>query len=177
MCRLTVVLKFVFVLCVLLDSPTSLRSCMISLLSGRHVARALGFHGCLSGCVIGVYPYHLLSEICCANCSIFVIDSKVVWGESAKLSRERRGSFERKQKVHKPPPLVSEFLAELASLKLQTHDFFVKERGLCGVGMNPKLPSDMACVTSEKIEEVWKKCYSFKTSNTTLKPESRLGLL
>jgi hypothetical protein len=76
-----------------------------------------------------------------------------------------------------PPPLITELLIEFAFLKLQIYDFFVKERGLYRIGMNPKLSSDMACVTSEKIEEVWKKSLSLKTSNTTLKPESRLELL
>jgi hypothetical protein len=150
---------------------------MISLLSGPHVVGTLGFHGCLSGCVLTVYSCHLLKESCCANCSISVMNSKIVRGEIAKLSRKRRGSFEQIQKVLKPPPPVSELLVELASLKLQTHDFFMKERGLCGLGLNPKLPSDMACVTSENIEEVWRKCSSFKTSNTNLKLESRLDLL
>lgn len=35
----------------------------------------------------------------------------------------------------------------------------------------------MACVTIEKVEEVWGKCTSFKTSNTTFTPETRSELL
>jgi hypothetical protein len=70
------------------------------------------------------------------------------------------------------PKLVAQLLIELASLKLQTHNFLVKKRDSCGVGLNPKLPSDMACAMSKKIEEVWEKCSSFKTTNTTLNLES-----
>ena len=51
------------------------------------------------------------------------------------------------------------------------------ERGLSGIGLNPKLPSVMACVTIEKIEEVWGKCSSFKTTNTSLNPTIREELL
>jgi hypothetical protein len=77
----------------------------------------------------------------------------------------------------KVPQTVAELLAELASLRLQTPEFFVKERGLCGKGMNPKLAVDMACVATEKIEEVWGKCTSFKTTSTTLNPQTRRDLL
>jgi hypothetical protein len=35
----------------------------------------------------------------------------------------------------------------------------------------------MACVTIEKVEEVWGKCSAFKTTNTTLNPETRSELL
>jgi hypothetical protein len=42
---------------------------------------------------------------------------------------------------------VQELLTELANLKVQTHEFFVTERGLCGEGLSPKLTSDMAVVT------------------------------
>jgi hypothetical protein len=98
-------------------------------------------------------------------------------GESAKLSRERRGSLDRKPRVLKLAPLVANMLLELRGLKTQSADFFIKERGLCGSGLNPKLASDMSCVTLEKIEEIWSKCVAFKTTNTTLKPETRKELL
>lgn len=72
---------------------------------------------------------------------------------------------------------VSEMLEELGSLKMQTADFFVKERGLCGTGLNPKSPLDMACVTPDKLQEVWEKCNFLKTTNTMLNPKSRSELL
>jgi hypothetical protein len=59
-----------------------------------------------------------------------------------------------------PLPAV-DLLAELVSLRLQTIEFFKKERDLSGFGLNPKLLSDMACVTIEKVEEVWGKCSAF----------------
>ena len=34
-------------------------------------------------------------------------------------------------------------------------NFFVRKRGLCGKGLNPKLAIDRSCVTTDKIEEVW----------------------
>jgi hypothetical protein len=86
-----------------------------------------------------------------------------VRSESAKLARERRGSSKRKFKSLKVPQYVSKLLVELALLKLQTPEFFVKERGLSGKGLNPKLAVDMACVTPEKLEEVWGKRSSFKS--------------
>lgn len=105
------------------------------------------------------------------------MEASVGRGESAKLARERRGSLERKPRVLKAAPSVVELLLELQSLKTQTAEFFIKERGLCGSGLNPKLASDMACVTPEKIEEIWGKCTAFKTTNTTLNPERRKELL
>ena len=72
---------------------------------------------------------------------------------------------------------VPELLAELANLKAQTHEFFETERGLCGEGLNPKLASDMAVVTQEKIEEVWGKCTTYKTTNSALPPERRRELI
>jgi hypothetical protein len=66
---------------------------------------------------------------------------------------------------------VLELLMELANLKAQTHEFFVTKRGLCREGLNPKLASDMVVVTEEKIEEVWEKCTTYKTSNSALLPE------
>jgi hypothetical protein len=68
---------------------------------------------------------------------------------------------------------VQELLTELANLKVQTHEFFVTERGLCGEGLNPKLASNMAVVTQEKIEEVWGKCTTYKISNSALPPKTR----
>ena len=92
------------------------------------------------------------------------------YSDFAKQARERRASFDRKMKCMKVLQIVLEPLAKLASLRLQTLDFFLRKRGLCGKGMNPKLGMDMVCVTVEKIEEVWRKCTSFKTINTTLNP-------
>jgi hypothetical protein len=106
-----------------------------------------------------------------------VMDVALVQGESAKLSRERRGSLDRKPKLSKPPPLVAELLEELAGLRTLTADFFVRERGLCSKGLNPKNSAEISFITTEKIEEVWGKCTSFKTTNTTLKPETRSQLL
>jgi hypothetical protein len=100
-----------------------------------------------------------------------------VCSDSAKQAQERRASLDRKTKCMKVPKTVTELLAELASLRLQTPEFFVRERGLCGKGLNPKLAVDMACVTPEKIEEVWGKCTSFKTTSTTLNPKTRRDLL
>ena len=77
----------------------------------------------------------------------------------------------------KAPLLAIDLLAELVSLRLQTTEFFKKERGLSGFGLNPKLPSNMACMTIEKVEEVWRKCSAFKTTNTTLNPKTRSELL
>jgi hypothetical protein len=101
----------------------------------------------------------------------------LVRGESAKLSRDRRSSLDRKPKVSKPPPPVPELLDELAGLRTLTADFFVRERGLSSKGLNPKNSADMSFITPEKIEEVWGKCTAFKTTNTTLKPETRSQLL
>ena len=72
---------------------------------------------------------------------------------------------------------VPKLLAELANLKAQTHEFFETERGLCGEGLNPKFASDMAVVTQEKIEEVWGKCTTYKTTNSALPPERRRELV
>ena len=77
----------------------------------------------------------------------------------------------------KPPPSVADMLLELQGLKTQFADFFVNERGLSGLGLNPKLASDMSYVTPEKIEDIWGKCVAFKTTNTTLKPKTRKELL
>jgi hypothetical protein len=41
----------------------------------------------------------------------------------------------------------------------------------------PRHAPDMACVTAEKVEEVWGKCNLFKTTNTMLNPDSRRELL
>jgi hypothetical protein len=68
-------------------------------------------------------------------------------------------------------------LLELRGLKTQSADFCIKERGLCRSGLNPKLASNMSCITPEKIEEIWSKCVAFKTTNTTLKPETKKELL
>ena len=62
-------------------------------------------------------------------------------------------------------------------MKLQTTEFFIKERGLRGHGLNQKLSADMACVIPAKVEEFWGKYPSFKTTNTTLSPQSRADLL
>ena len=72
---------------------------------------------------------------------------------------------------------VPELLTELANLKAQTHEFFETERSLCGEGLNPKFASDMAVVTQEKIEEVWGKCTTYKTTNSALPPERRRELV
>ena len=98
-------------------------------------------------------------------------------GELAKLSRERRSSLDQKPRMLKPTPSVADMLLELQGLKTQSADFFINERGLSGSGLNPKLASDMSCVTPETIEEIWGKCIAFKTTNTTLKPETRKELL
>ena len=98
-------------------------------------------------------------------------------GDSAKLSRERRSLLDRKPRLLKPPPSVADMLLELQGLKTQSADFFINKRGLSGSGLNPKLASDMSCVTPEKIEDIWGKCVAFKTMNTTLKPETRKELL
>jgi hypothetical protein len=102
-----------------------------------------------------------------------VMDVALVRGESAKLSRERRGSLDCKPKLSKPPPPVAELLEELAGLRTLIADFFVRERGLCSKGLNPKNSAEMSFITAEKIEEVWSKCTAFKTTNTTLKLEMR----
>ena len=105
------------------------------------------------------------------------MESVVGRGDSAKLSRERRSSLDRKPRMLKPAPSVADMLLELQGLKTQSANFFIHERGLSGSGLNPKLASDMSCVTPEKIEEIWGKCIAFKTTNTTLKSETRKELL
>jgi hypothetical protein len=105
------------------------------------------------------------------------MDVALVQGESAKLSRERRGSLDCKPKLSKLPPPVVELLEELAGLRTLTVDFFVRERGLCSKGLNPKNSVEMSFITVEKIKEVWGKCTAFKTTNMTLKPETRSQLL
>ena len=97
--------------------------------------------------------------------------------ESAKLSRERRSSLDRKPRMLKLAPSVADMLLELQGLKTQSANFFINERGLSESGLNPKLVSDMSCVAPEKIEEIWGKCVAFKTTNTTLKLETRKELL
>jgi hypothetical protein len=92
------------------------------------------------------------------------MEAKLVQGNSAKQCKERRGSLERKPKMAKVPLPAVDLLVELVSLRLQTTEFFKKEMGLSGFRLNPKLPSDMACVTIEKVEEVWGKCSAFKTT-------------
>ena len=79
-------------------------------------------------------------------------------GDSTKLSRERRSSLDRKPRMLKPAPSVADMLLELQ-------------------GLNPKLASNMSCVTPKKIEEIWGKCVAFKLTNTMLKPETRKELL
>jgi hypothetical protein len=86
------------------------------------------------------------------------MEAKVVRGDSAKQYREKQGSLDRKPKMAKALLPAADLLTELVSLRLQTTEFFKKERGLSGLGLNPKLPSDMACVAIEKLEEVWGKC-------------------
>ena len=97
--------------------------------------------------------------------------------ESAKQAREKKASLEQKPKLAKSPPIVSNLLVELATLKLQTKDFFERERDLSGAGLNPRHAPDMACVIVEKLEEVWGKCSSFKTTNTTLNLDTKQELL
>jgi hypothetical protein len=103
--------------------------------------------------------------------------SLLVRGEFAKISRDRHASLEKKQKVQNPPPSVGDMLEELAILRSQTLEFFTKERGLCGQGLNPKLATNMVFVTVEKIEEIWGKCTGFRVTSTTLKPETWRELL
>ena len=98
-------------------------------------------------------------------------------GESAKLSKETRGSLEQKPRVLRPAPSVADMLLELQGLKTQSTNFFSKERRLCRSSLNPKLALDMSCVTPEKIEEIWGKYVAYKTTNTTLKPETKKELL
>ena len=105
------------------------------------------------------------------------MDSSLVYGESAPLVKQRRASLERKPQLVKAGAGVPELLTELANLKAQTHEFFETDRGLCGEGLNPKLASDMAVVTQEKIEEVWRKCTTYKTTNSALPPERRRKLV
>jgi hypothetical protein len=71
------------------------------------------------------------------------MEAKVVRGDSAKQYREKQGSLDRKPKMAKALLPAADLLTELVSLSL---------------GLNPKLPSDMACVAIEKLEEVWGKC-------------------
>lgn len=85
--------------------------------------------------------------------------------------------MDRKPKLQKAPQSIQDLLVELASLKMQTTTFFVKERKLCGVGLNPKVGLDMAVVTANRIEEVWRKYSSFKLTNTILNLETRKELL
>jgi hypothetical protein len=105
------------------------------------------------------------------------METPMVQGESMKQCRERRGSLDRKPKFVKPLVLVVVLLVELMSLRKQTLDFFVRERGLCGLGLNPRLASNMACVMAEKMEDIRGKCTLFKTTNTTLNLETRSELL
>ena len=105
------------------------------------------------------------------------MDSSLVRGESARLVKQRRASLERKPQLVKAAAGVPELLTELANLKAQTHEFFEIERGLCGEGLNPKLASDMAVLTQEKIEEVWGKCTTYKTTNSALPLERRRELV
>ena len=79
--------------------------------------------------------------------------------------------------MQNPPPSFGDMLEELAILRSQILEFFTKERGLCGQGLNPKLAIDMVFITVEKIEEIWEKCISFKVTSTTLKPETQRELL
>jgi hypothetical protein len=105
------------------------------------------------------------------------MESTVVRGQSAKQSKERIRSLDKKPRALKPPPPVADLLAELTSLRCQTHSFFVNERGMCRIGLNPKLPTNMAVVTVDKVEEIWGKYLAFKTTNTTLSLEMRKDLL
>ena len=75
-------------------------------------------------------------------------------GESTWQCCDRKAPVDRKAKVRKTLAPVLELLAKLSSLKLQTIDFLIREKDLCGTGLNPKLSSDMAIVTAENIEEV-----------------------
>ena len=102
-----------------------------------------------------------------------VMDVVLVQGESIKMSKEHRGSLDCKPKLSKLPPPVVELLEELAGLRTFIVDFFVRERGLCSRRLNPKNSLEMSFITAEKIEEVWGKCTTFRTTNTTLKLEMR----
>jgi hypothetical protein len=104
------------------------------------------------------------------------MESTVVRGQTAKQSKERIRSVDKKPMALKPPLAVAALLPELANLKCQTHSFFVNERGLCGTGLNPKLSADMVVVIADKVEEIWGKCSAFKTT-MTLSPETRKELL
>ena len=78
-----------------------------------------------------------------------------------------RDLIDRKPKLMKAPTPIQDLLEELACLKKQTIEFFVKERGLKGSSCNLKVSADMACVTSNKIQEVRGKRTSFKTTHMT----------
>jgi hypothetical protein len=97
--------------------------------------------------------YFTTSESLAGVSSSKSMEKSGVCSDSTNQAWERRVSFDRKTKCVKVPQTVVELLAELASLRLQTPEFFMRERGLCGKGLNPKLAVDMACVTPEKIEE------------------------
>ena len=81
--------------------------------------------------------------------------------------------MDHKSKLSKPTPPVVELLEELVSLRTLTTDFFVRKCGHCSKGLNPKNSTEMSFITTEKIKEVWGKCIAFKTTNTTLKQETR----
>jgi hypothetical protein len=142
-------------------------ACRVRVLLQRHLLID-ALHFCLEEC-----------ESCSGSLAQFwkTMEAVVGQGESAKLSRERRGLLDQKPRELKPTPYVANMLLELRGLKTQSVDFFIKRRGLYGSGLNPKLASDMSCITPEKIEEIWGKCVAFKTTNTTLNPEIRKELL
>ena len=98
-------------------------------------------------------------------------------GKSAKISKERKSFVIKKPRVLRAPPPITDLLRKLANLRGQTRSFFINERGLCSSGLNPKLPVDTAVVIAKKVEEIWWKCSQFKTTNTTLDPQTHKDLL
>ena len=80
-------------------------------------------------------------------------------------------------KVKVEPRSTQELIQDLALLREQTVEFFVKVRGLGNNGMNPKFAADTAGVSADDLEEVWGKVSSYRTTNTTLHPDTRRELI
>jgi hypothetical protein len=82
-----------------------------------------------------------------------------------------------RSKVKVEPRSTQELIQDLALLREQTVEFFVKVRGLGNNGMNPKFAADTAGVSAEDLEEVWGKVSSYRTTNTSLHPDTRRELI
>ena len=97
--------------------------------------------------------------------------------EDKRARRESLGQdFERKINM-KPEMSVQKCKEEIAFYNVQTEKFFVEERGLLSVGLNPKVASEVAFVTDADVEDLFGKCTKFRTTNSALKPATRKDLM